>query len=202
MQDTNERSEKEVRGATPSWHINIVAEKKNSFCMQLLVIEHVRARQRLTSPLWAYCWPVVRGKNLYYDKGEILTSIWWQRSSWCEFRVVITELNNMLHTALIFCYNVFTPLLPRLNMKVKVTCDLLHIVRSIAEDLMELNKSHITFSSVIFTAGSLCVCKALMSVAFLSCVCLSPPGVDIHLSQLHWFHVYSKITGTQTATSV
>lgn len=116
--------------------------------------------------------------------------------------VMNTELSNTQHKNLIFCYNVFTPLLPQPYMKVKVTCDLLHIVRSIAEDLMELNKSHITFSSVMFTAGSSCVCKALMSLAFLSCLCLSPPGVDIHLSQLQWFHVYCKITGTRTAMSV
>lgn len=63
-------------------------------------------------------------------------------------------------------------------------CDLLHIVRSIAEDLMELNKSHITFSSVMFTAGSSYVCKALMSAACPSRLCLSPPGVDTHVSTL------------------
>lgn len=47
-------------------------------------------------------------------------------------------------------------------------------MRSTAEELMELNKSHITFSSVMFPAGSSRVHNTLMSLAFPSCLCLSP----------------------------
>lgn len=79
-------------------------------------------------------------------------------------------------------------------------------MRSAAEDLMELNKSGVTFRGVTFPARSSCVDGTAMPAAFRSCLPPSPPGVDTHSSLLQWLGVYSQmeaevhlITGTRTA---